>query len=423
MQGLFKGPGVNDVYALQRQERDQKVRQAMADSAGAGGNFYANIQAKANEQMSQALQGGVRGLLQGTDLAPAEDPRLAEARLMEKDRSEINAKLEEWATDEDGLTQKEIKLGFSELMARGRPEVAQKFLAMAQSMQISEQKDRELGIKEEANKIKRAELPSKNKTAAARHLASLKTDKKFDVGTPVYQEKDGKITMITPLTDKSTGDTTYNENVLPEGILVGNKYRTPEELAKQAGSVAVAEQDVKRWGNWQDKRQNLIDIGAVARQEYTDIGKTIALAGKIDTGGYRIAIKSVQDFLGTTSADVGDLANKLGNRVISRLKEMGSKPTDADLKFLQGLLPGLGKSKAENLRILKQIGERIDRIASRGAFLESKDEKYTQENYNEDRYTAETFNWQERGAEGVAPDPTEVQDEWNDAVGVGVSST
>ena len=174
MQGLFTGPGVNDVYARQRQERDQKVRQAMADSAGAGGNFYANLQAKANEQMSQAFQGGVRGLLQGTDLAPAEDPRLAAARKREGDRNEINDMLAGFKADDGKISEDELRKGYSELMSRGYPQEAASFLKQAQSMQISTQKDRELGIKEEANSIKRAELPSKNKSASARHLASLR---------------------------------------------------------------------------------------------------------------------------------------------------------------------------------------------------------------------------------------------------------
>ena len=36
-QGLFQGPSVGDVMSLRNKERDTRIRQAFADSAGAGG--------------------------------------------------------------------------------------------------------------------------------------------------------------------------------------------------------------------------------------------------------------------------------------------------------------------------------------------------------------------------------------------------
>jgi hypothetical protein len=142
--GLFKGPDENDIYALQKQERDAKIRQAMADSSGAGGNFYANLQAKANEQLSQSLQGGARTLLQGTALAPPEDPRLAKARKRDTDKTEIVAILAKYSDPaSDGgkqVTEKEMNIGFSELMSRGYVQEAKDFLGMAQSMVLTDAK-------------------------------------------------------------------------------------------------------------------------------------------------------------------------------------------------------------------------------------------------------------------------------------------
>ena len=84
--GLFGGPTVNDLHAAKRAQNRKSVRQAGADSAAMGGNFYANLQAKANEQLGQAASGVVGGLLQGTALAPPEDPAFAKAEKREADR-------------------------------------------------------------------------------------------------------------------------------------------------------------------------------------------------------------------------------------------------------------------------------------------------------------------------------------------------
>ena len=84
--GLFGGPTVDDLYAAKRAQNRKSVREAGADSAAMGGNFYANLQAKANEQLGQAASGVVGGLLQGTALAPPEDPAFAKAEKREADR-------------------------------------------------------------------------------------------------------------------------------------------------------------------------------------------------------------------------------------------------------------------------------------------------------------------------------------------------
>ena len=97
--GLFGGASVEDVYATKRAENRAKVRQAGADSANMGGNFYANLQAKANEQLGQAARGVVGGLLEGTSLAPAEDPRLAAASKREADRVKFQAMFKDLKMD------------------------------------------------------------------------------------------------------------------------------------------------------------------------------------------------------------------------------------------------------------------------------------------------------------------------------------
>ena len=89
-QGLFQGPSVGGVMSLRNKERDTRIRQAFADSAGAGGGFFANRMAKLAQQQQEAIRGAGQHI--GSYFAPGlinEDPRLTKARKRDTDKVEI----------------------------------------------------------------------------------------------------------------------------------------------------------------------------------------------------------------------------------------------------------------------------------------------------------------------------------------------
>ena len=139
-EGLFKGPTENDIYALQKQERDAKIRQAMADSQSAGGNFYANIQAKANEQLSQSVQGVARSMLQGTSLAMPEDPRLSSARKRDGDRLKYKQMFKNLKMDEPS----DFYTMADQFRADGYMDEADKLVGQGHGFKKLSQGDREL---------------------------------------------------------------------------------------------------------------------------------------------------------------------------------------------------------------------------------------------------------------------------------------
>lgn len=398
-QGLFKGMTVNDALALRNQEREQRIRQAMADNAAAGGGFYSNLIAKANAQQAEAFK--ALGQHFGQQLAPdliKEDPRLTLARKRDTDKAEIQDMLGKFTSDDGKISEDELKLGFSELMKRGYPDEAQRFLAMAQSMGTMKLKEREVVVGERAVKVKEDMVPIEARKAGATYLNSLKSDKRYEAKTPTYAKSGDKYIMRVPVFDKATGKTIIREVPLGEDAPLGDKFLTPGERARQAGAITGAESqakaDVSQAVKWSDKRQELIDAGAAARSEFGDLTRAIQLAGDIKSGGWRVALTQLQNALGTTSGDIGELGYMLRSTVISRLKEMGAKPTDKDLEYLERTLAGMGQSQETNLRILKKVAERIDKIASRGAWLEA-NPNVTQEDFNNSRYKAETFKWRE----------------------------
>lgn len=401
MQGLFTGPGVNDVYARQRQERDQKVRQAMADSAGAGGNFYANLQAKANEQMSQAFQGGVRGLLQGTDLAPAEDPRLAAARKREGDRNEINEMLAGFKADDGKISEDELRKGYSELMSRGYPQEAASFLQQAQSMRKLDIDADSVAQKSGASGVKGAqhafEKITKHRDSKGRILLrSVSKEKtggkvKFEWTDEVGNAVDAPTGKLQSLDEG--GQTTAEVQADRAALIVKRREEKTTGAKEESDIDAGAATKLK----WKDSRQAMIDLGEAAKLEFQDITRAIELTDKIKTGGGMQMVLKVRQFLGVNSGDAGELASLFRTGVIARLKEMGTKPTDKDLEYLESAVQNLGQDQETNQRILRRMVGRVQQVISRGEYLKA-NKNMTQEKFNDNGYKARTYQWE--GEEG-----------------------
>jgi len=373
MQGLFKGPGVNDVYELQRQERDQKVRQAMADSAGAGGNFYANLQAKANEQMSQAFQGGVRGLLQGTDLAPAEDPRLASARKREGDRNEIIAMLSGYS--EDGvITPDEMRLGYSELMRRGYPNEARKFLADAQGEELGKANT----LKAQAAKAKADgtgvaqkwvfEKVTKHRDGEGNEfLRSIKKVKEgADAGDTVYEWTDAAGNDVDAPSAKglvSLGDLdqTAKEEHTDKVMLIEKRRTEQETLARTKSDIKLTENQKIVWQGVQEDQRKLMPQFEAAMEKSDDL---LLLLEKIETSGIDNMQLEIKSFFGWNDKKVADeTAFNSGTKeyLTEILSVMGRNPTDFDVKFLEKITPNMVKTKSGNIRLLQLMRDHNQR--------------------------------------------------------------
>ena len=399
-EGLFKGPTENDIYALQKQERDAKIRQAMADSQGAGGNFYANIQAKANEQMSQSMQGVARSMLQGTSLAMPEDPRLASARKRDIDKTEIIEMLSDY--NKDGkISEDELRKGYSELLSRGYPQEAESFLKQAQSM-------RKLDI--DAALV--AQRLGASGVEGAQHAFEKITK---------HRDSKGKILLRSVSKEKTGGKVKFEwtdeaGNVVnaPIGKLesLDEGGQTTDEVQRDRKALIVKRREEKTTGaqeesdidagadtklKWKDSRQAMINLGEAAKLEFQDITRAIELTDKIRTGGGMQMVLKIRQFLGVNSGDAGELASLFRTGVIARLKEMGTKPTDKDLEYLESAVQNLGQDQETNQRILRRMVGRVQQVISRGEYLKA-NKGMTQEDFNNNGYKARTYQWE--GEEG-----------------------
>jgi len=128
--GLFKGPSYNQVGQTMASERDARIRQAMADNVGAGGNYYSSLVAKAAQQQAEALR-GIAPSVAGAFGMDIQDPRLAKAAKREQDRLKYLEMFKDYG--KDGLTPDEYDAIANAMTADGYLEEAKEVLTRKQT--------------------------------------------------------------------------------------------------------------------------------------------------------------------------------------------------------------------------------------------------------------------------------------------------
>jgi len=365
VKGLFGGPTPQDIRQLMNQENELRIRQAGQDSRAGG--YQAQLMSQATERGRQALGNIFGGAMGAFGMKMPQDPRLARAVKRDKDRTEINSMLQKFTEDDGKISEAELETGFSELMSRGYQEEAFKFLQMAQGMAGLDLKRREMSVKERKVTIDEKLLPAALQTAKAKHLNSLKANNNYDVGTPVYQKKGEDIIMITPITDKSKGVTSKNEINLGPYALLGKSKMTTGQRVGEASKIASVKQAGKDWATLRGKT---IETGILSSRIKGKMTQALQLLKTIQTGGFTANVKKpITDFLGKTAGNIG-LFNKLTSDIlVKELKKLGTRPTDADLKYIEDKLATLGQSTEVNVAIIEDIIREMDKDVKAGDWL------------------------------------------------------
>lgn len=365
VKGLFGGPTPQDIRQLMNQENELRIRQAGQDSRAGG--YQAQLMSQATERGRQALGNIFGGAMGAFGMEMPQDPRLARAVKRDKDRTEINSMLQKFTEDDGKISEAELETGFSELMSRGYQEEAFKFLQMAQGMAGLDLKRREMSVKERKVTIDEKLLPAALQTAKAKHLNSLKANNNYDVGTPVYQKKGEDIIMITPITDKSKGVTSKNEINLGPYALLGKSKMTTGQRVGEASKIASVKQAGKDWATLRGKT---IETGILSSRIKGKMTQALQLLKTIQTGGFTANVKKpITDFLGKTAGNIG-LFNKLTSDIlVKELKKLGTRPTDADLKYIEDKLATLGQSTEVNVAIIEDIIREMDKDVKAGDWL------------------------------------------------------
>jgi hypothetical protein len=390
-QGLFSGQGVNSLGGVQQammREKNQRIAAAMAQNSAAGGNYYSNLIAKSNAQLGEAAKGMVQGLAGGSlgniggtkvqmdensgeVLKPAQegflrqalpqDPRLSQAMKRDTDRREILGELGKFtAESSDGgsmMTEGEMRKGYAMLLERGYVDEAAKFLAQAQA--------------ESTLAIDRTKASNKRHANSLAATNSLKNVQR--IGNGYKDSKGTRFDQFLKINKDGTQSVVYipwgaNQKLRPVGELepIGSTGQTPTERTGEKSDVLekeTVEYLAKDTGKaWNAFRTDKVETGILSSRIKSKMQQALDLASKINSGGLTASIKeNVTDFFGSTPGDVGLFNKIVGDVLIKELKKLGTRPTDADLKYLEDKLATLGQSKEVNMAILEDIIKEIDK--------------------------------------------------------------
>lgn len=206
----------------------------------------------------------------------------------------------------------------------------------------------------------------------------------FVTGTSSIIEKpDGTQAIVTPVTDKRTGDTRLEEAPIEEGQLVSRTGETPSDLttrrALEAFLVREAQRGVeietaaplskqeKRGAATETRQQEAINRGLAMADSLPNINRAIELLDTVGTGGFDQAAFSVRQFFGVEGADEGELSSNLGKAVVSQLREtFGAQFTAGEGQELKRIEAGFGRSPEANRRLLGNTKELVLKLANRG---------------------------------------------------------
>jgi hypothetical protein len=422
------GDTEDDLLRQMRMEDQERVNQARLLDKQSGGNYYSGLIADAAQQQanvfSNLLPKGVRavgGLLGQEDAAGRlaagmEDPRLGKARQRKADLDMLSKKYETLGTDEDGFTDKDAKVIVDDLISLGYLDEAKKMAEIWQGR-------RKLDIEESL-------VPIKKKKAEAALKSALKESKRFkSAGSAVYLKEDGedgKTYAVIHIIDEVTGKVIKRRVELKPGELLGDKFRTTIEKIEKEGDIAGAKEGAKleegQKNKWVDVRQSMIDAGSAAKDQFKDLIRAYQLTSKTKTGGLQETVLAVRQMLGVDSGDAGELASLFKTEVITRLKQMGAKPTDKDLEYLESSTNRLGSDRETNQRILKRMVGRVNQIIARGEYLK-KNPDMSREEFNNKDYEARTFDWRSQADPPVLTDKSQVSPISQRSIGVVVRTS
>lgn len=389
-EGLFASQGntLDDVRAKIGQEREAKVRQAYADAISGGGSLNAARVARAAEQQKQLMMGAVQNLFGSKDGIIKQDPRLARASKRDQDRQEMMDMFSTAQSDGE-ITIEEKNAIVDEMLKRGYLGEAEKFTSIWNSR-------RKLDIDEIGNK---AALQK------ARNAAKTGTDLKSSQVQDAFEDANGVRYRSVLYNFKNGSSQTFIINdagdIVPRSQIAGDpsKWKPVDTTGMsswgriyETGKKEGAKLGAKQADKWVDVRQSMIDAGNAAKSEFKDLIRAYQLASKTKTGGLQETVLAVRQYLGVDSGDIGELASLFRTGVISRLKEMGSKPTDKDLEYLESAVQSLGNDRETNQRILKRMVGRVNQIIARGEYLK-KNPDMSREDFNRNDYKSRTYDW------------------------------
>lgn len=170
-----------------------------------------------------------------------------------------------------------------------------------------------------------------------------------------------QVEEITTTGEATTEVLAEREEELREGKL---------ETQRQEAAVTLdAELKATDMRDLKVRRKAAIANGVVAKDSLANIGRMAEISERVITGGATAMTKAVTDWLGMTSADLGEFNRRSGELVLSTIRQLGANPTEGERAFLEMIQPSVGQSAEVNIAILKDLQRIAERQVDRAKRL------------------------------------------------------
>ena len=212
----------------------------------------------------------------------------------------------------------------------------------------------------------------KDRIALETSVASGDGDFAQGTGTISIDPVTGEQSVITPVTNKHTGDVTLKKNVIPGKVASRQGGETPaqksarlvkeardtKEAVDKAALLSIEELASKETrGAEEEKRlHTFIAEGLQAVDGLRTLDRSIELLETIKTGGFSGAAIRFKNFLGVEGADEGQLSSNMGKAVLSQLRRtFGAQFTEREGARLERIEAGIGKNSGTNAVLLSEL--------------------------------------------------------------------
>ena len=198
-------------------------------------------------------------------------------------------------------------------------------------------------------------------------------DPNTNVFGPVYRvEPDG--TQV-PLTREEQNKLASGELSNTAAAVGAAETVVDVNKARKLAEVALdAELKLSDMTDLSVRRKAYVTQGAAAKDSIPNIGRMIQINDRVMTGGATAFTKGITDFLGMTSADLGEFNRASGELVLSTIRALGANPTEGERAFLEKIQPSVGQSPEVNAVILKNLMAISERQVARARLLQSSKE-------------------------------------------------
>lgn len=173
------------------------------------------------------------------------------------------------------------------------------------------------------------------------------------ISAPFRRDEQGNKVVLSRQEQLEQGLADRTQQIKTEGEA---EEEVKASLAQTLAEIETAkERNQALTGNQVARMEEAIQKGITASGSIVNVNRGLELLERVSTGGLVANATVVSDFLGTTSADVGELRRNLAQNVLDGLKNFTGAISEGERQFLERIETNLSQGTAVNTRELERM--------------------------------------------------------------------